>query len=112
MLAAAPDQLAACLEAFIGGVPVWIAQVDAALTSSGSDGLAHAERACHELRVGAESVAADPLARLAEAVADSLARADRSSAQVFLAACEREYLEVFQEAFTLLHHISPGESSP
>ena len=102
MLAAAPQQLAASLEAFIGCVPEWIARIERHLESR--DGTS--ARACRELTVGAESVGASNLAALARATTDSLAAHDLDAARASLAACEREYLQVFQEAFSLLNHIN------
>ncbi len=108
MLEVAPQQLAASLEAFIGCVPEWIAKVDRGLDSPDGDA---DRRACHELVVGAESVGASNLATLARAAAESIANSDFGSARVFLAACEREYLEVFQDAFVLLNHITHAGAS-
>jgi tRNA A-37 threonylcarbamoyl transferase component Bud32 len=103
MLAVAPHQLAASLEAFIGCVPEWIARIERNLSLHDGD---VSTRACRELIVGAESVGATHLASLARATHDSLAAHDQPAARAFLAASEREYLLVFQEAFSLLDRIN------
>ena len=117
----APARLVADLEAFIGSAPEWLARVDASLASAaqtggcsaqGREALVAARSACDALHRAAESVGADSLACLVGAVADSLVHADHDSARVFLAACEREYFDVFQQAFVLLQQLQLREPSP
>lgn len=103
MIAVAPQQLATSLETFIGCVPQWIAQIEQSLDQPTAE---TSRDACRALIVGAESVGAASLARLARATSESLAVHDLDSARTFLAASEREYLEVFQEAFSLMDRIS------
>jgi serine/threonine protein kinase len=73
MLIAAPQQLAASLDAFIGCVPEWIARIERNLDRPGCDA---STRACKELIVGAESVGATQFAMLARATYETLAAAD------------------------------------
>jgi tRNA A-37 threonylcarbamoyl transferase component Bud32 len=106
MLATAPQQLGASLEAFIGCAPQWLAQIERDVDEPTP--LA-SRRACHELIVGAEAVGARGLARLARATCESLVADDRGATRSLLAACEREYVEVFREVFSLMSRIDqPG----
>lgn len=96
-----PHQFAGALEAFIGCVPQWIAEIERGLDEPGGDG----SRPCQQLSAAAEAVGAEGLGRLAEAACQSLHRDDPDTARTFLATAEREYREVFREAFTLMNEL-------
>jgi serine/threonine protein kinase len=95
-----PARLARSLEAFIGCVPQWLAEIELGL---GDPQTQRSCQACEQLVIGAEAVGADSLARIARATCQSLRNGERETARTFLGAAEREYREVFRDAFELMN---------